>query len=266
MDYHNDTTHITKSMLSTFMDSPRDYYEQYITRLKRRKEATRPMVVGSVCHAVLLQGMDFEKAFVVYPDSCLKVDGTLNGKSAAAFRADNPDAIGFGKQGDDVAISNVLFAVEEHALGSLIRQAQLREEVILGTYENRGIKCKPDFLCDDVIYDLKFMDDVSESAIRRSFKRFRYWLQDAHYSAVCESAVFRFWVVETEYPFRIKSVVYDERSREIADEAWGNAMDALIACEKAGVFEDNNSLTLTLSPWEVGADDEGELVDIGDVV
>ncbi len=37
MDYHNDTTHITKSMLSTFMDSPRDYYEQYVTRLAVRK-------------------------------------------------------------------------------------------------------------------------------------------------------------------------------------------------------------------------------------
>lgn len=265
MSYHTDTDHITKTQLSTFMDSPRDYYEQFVTRLKPRKEATKPMVIGSVCHAVLLQGMDFDKAFVVYPESCLKVDGALNGKPAAAFRAENPDAIGFGKQGDDVAISHVLYAIEAHPLGKLIREAQLREEEIRSDYLGRGIKCKPDFLCDDVIYDLKFMPDVSEVAIRRSFKRFRYWLQDAHYSAVCESAAFRFWVIETDYPYRIKSVVYDERSREIASEAWGNAMDALIACEKAGVFEDNNALTLTLSPWEVGADDEGELVEIGDV-
>ena len=179
--------------------------------------------------------------------------------------AENYLAVAFGKSGEEVAIERVLDAVRSHALGKLIEQAQMREEVVVSDYLGRGIKCRPDFLCDDVIYDLKFMDDVSESAIRRSFKRFRYWLQDAHYSAVCESAVFRFWVVETEYPFRIKSVVYDERSREIAVEAWGNAMDALIACEKAGVFEDNNSLTLTLSPWEVGADDEGELVDIGEV-
>jgi hypothetical protein len=109
------------------------------------------------------------------------------------------------------------------------------------------------------------MEDVSESAIRRSFKRFRYWLQDAHYTTVCESQAFRFWVVETQYPFRIKSVVYDDRSREIARDAWGKAISYLMACELSGVFEDANALTLTLSPWEVGADDDGELVELGDV-
>ena len=265
MDYHTDTTHITKSMLSTFIDSPRDYYEQYITRRKPRKQSTKQMVIGSVCHAVLLQQVAFDEAFVIYPDSCLKVDGTLNGKLAAAFRSDHPNAIGFGKQGDDIAISQALYAIEDHPLGRLIQQAQQREQVVESYYLNRGIKCRPDFLCDGIIYDLKFMEDVSESAIRRSFKRFRYWLQDAHYSTVCESDAFRFWVVETQYPFRIKSVVYEEQSRKIAIEAWTNAMNSLMACERDGVFEDANALTLTLLPWEVGADDEGELVDLGEI-
>ncbi len=264
-DYHNDTSHITKSMLSTFMDSPRDYYEQYVTRLAVRKAATKQMAIGSVCHAVLLEGMELSQAFCVYPESCLKVDGTLNGKAAAAYRAENYLAVAFGKSGEEVAIERVLDAVRSHALGKLIEQAQMREEVVVSDYLGRGIKCRPDFLCDDVIYDLKFMEDVSESALRRSFKRFRYWLQDAHYSAVCGAEVFRFWVVETGYPYRIKSVVYDGRSREIASEAWRGAMDHLIACEKLNAFEDSNSITMTLSPWEVGADDEGELVDIGEV-
>lgn len=264
-DYHTDTSYLTKSMLSTFMDSPKDYFEQYVTCLKPRKTTSKPMVVGSVCHAVLLQGMELDEAFIEYPESCLKSDGSINGKPAAAFRNDNPNAIGFGKAGEKIAIRHVIEAIEDHVLGQLIAQAQMREQEVKGDYQGRGIKCKPDFLCDDIIYDLKFMDDVSESAIRRPFKRLRYWLQDAHYSAVCEAQTFRFWAVETQYPFRIKSVVYDDRSREIADEAWCNAMDHFIQCEISGVFEDANSLTLTLSPWEVGADDEGELVDIGEV-
>lgn len=265
MSYHTDTEYITKTMLATFMDSPRDYYEQYVTRLLSRKTPTRQMVVGSVCHAVLLEDVPFDQAFCIYPESCLKSDGTLNGKTAPAFRADNPQAIGFGKAGEDRAILQVLEAIQDHPLGQLIAQAQYREKEIRSEYHKRGIKCKPDFHSDSLIYDLKFMEDVSEPAIRRSFKRFRYWLQDAHYSITSDADGFRFWVVETQYPYRIKSVVYDDRSREIAGEAWYAAMDRLIECEKSGTFEDANALTLTLSPWEVGADDDGELVDIGEV-
>ncbi len=265
MSYHTDTTYLTKSQLATFMDSPRDYYEQFVTCLKPRRESTPQMQIGSICHAVLLQDVKLKDAFVIYPESCLKKDGTLNGKPAAEFRAEHPDAICFGKLGDDKEVEHILSAVRSHPLGKLIEAAQLREEEIKSDYLGRGIKCKPDFLCDDIIYDLKFMDDVSEASIRRSFRRFRYWLQDAHYSTCCEAVGFRFWVVETQYPYRIKSVAYDDRSREIAVEAWEKAIEHLMACESSGQFEDANALTLTLSPWDVGADDEGELVDVGSV-
>jgi len=77
---------------------------------------------------------------------------------------------------------------------------------------------------------------------------------------------FRFAVVETCVPYRIDWYQYDPRSREIALEKWSLEMDNLIECERTGIFQDPHDHVLTVSPWDVGADVEGELVDIGEAL
>ncbi|NCX56405.1 MAG: hypothetical protein EBW87_04310, partial [Burkholderiaceae bacterium] len=52
-DYHSDTSAISKSMLSVFMDSPVEYYHQFITGLMPRKAPTKRMKIGTICHAIL---------------------------------------------------------------------------------------------------------------------------------------------------------------------------------------------------------------------
>ena len=260
MNYHTDWKELTKTMLATFNKSPVDFYETYITG-RMRKKATAPMMIGSVCHAVLLEGKDLDEAFLVYPDDCLKVDGSINGKPAAKFRSEHPNAIGFGKVKERSEISNVLRAVRDHELGSLIALADEREQEVRGSYKGRAIKCKPDFWSSGIIYDLKFMEDVSLPQIKRSFKNFSYWLQDAHYSAVVGgNPKFRFWLVETQYPYRIKTVVYDQRSREIAADQWRRSMDCFIQAEKSNEWVEETSIELTLSPWDLpDQEEEAEL-------
>ena len=258
-NYHTDTTALTKTQLATFIKSPVDFYETFITR-KLQKKSTKQMVCGSVCHAVLLEGKDLEECFVVYPESCLKSDGSINGKPAAAFREQHPEAIGFGKARELIEISKVLYAVEDHQLGQLIALADQREQEVYGSYNGRAIKCKPDFYTEGLIYDLKFMEDVSLPQIKRSFRNFSYWLQDAHYSAVVGgNPGFRFWLVETQYPYRIKTVVYDDRSREIARDNWRRAMDSFIQAEADNEWVEEVEIELTLSPWDMPDNVEEEL-------
>lgn len=215
------------------------------------------MMLGSVCHAVLLEQRKLTDCFLVYPENCLKSDGSINGKPAKQFRSDNPDAVGFGKVWERSEIERVLQAVNDHELGSLIECADEREQEILGEYNGRKIKCKPDFYSPGIIYDLKFMEDVSLPQIKRSFRNFSYWLQDAHYSAVVGgNPGFRFWLVETKYPYRIKTVVYDDRSREIANDQWRRSMDCFIQAEKDGEWVEDSNITLTLNPWDMPDEEE----------
>jgi hypothetical protein len=226
-----------------------------------QKKSTKQLVTGSVCHAVLLESKPLEECFVVYPEECLKSDGSINGKPAAKFRENHPDAIGFGKAHELAEIERVLKAVKRHQLGRLIEQADQREQEVHGIYKGRAIKCKPDFYVPGIIYDLKFMEDVSLPAIKRSFKNFMYWMQDAHYSAVVgDNPGFRFWLVETKYPYRIKSVVYDERSREIGRDQWRRAMDCFIEAEQSDEWVDDVAIELTLNPWDM-PDTEEEALD-----
>lgn len=258
MGYHEDTTHLTKTQLATFIKSPIDYYETFVTR-KMKKKATAQMMLGSVCHAVLLEQRKLSDCFLVYPENCLKSDGSINGKPARAFREENPQAVGFGKDFELYEIKAVLKSVLNHQLGELIEHASEREQEVHGEYNGRKTKCKPDFYAPGIIYDLKFMEDVSDPQIKRSFRNFMYWLQDAHYSAVVGGEVgFRFWLVETKYPYRIKSVVYEQRSREIARDQWARSMDRFIEAEASNDWNEETNIELTLNPWDM-PDQEEEL-------
>jgi len=259
MSYHTDISQLTKTQLATFIKSPIEFRETFITRLMKKK-ATKQMALGSVCHAVLLERKNLDDCFIVYPQWCLKSDGSINGKPAKEYRELHPDAIGFGKYADNVEIERVLTAVHRHELGKLIAMAHERETEVVGEYNGRAIKCKPDFYSPGIIYDLKFTEDISIGQVKRNFKNFSYWLQDAHYSAVVGgNPGFRFWIVETQYPYRIKTVVYDERSREIARDSWRRSMDKFIEAELANVWTEPTEIELTLSPWDMPDESEEEI-------
>lgn len=259
LDYHSDTTHLTKTQLATFLKSPVDYYHTFVTGKMPRKKSLA-MMVGSVCHSVLLEDKKLSDVFSVYPASCLKSNGAINPKPAEQFRADNP-GIEVGKERDEWQILSVLAAVRESELGKLIELAHYREHVMYGLYKGRAIKCKPDFYYPGLIYDLKFSEDISDVQVAQNFRRFKYWFQDAHYSAcVGGNPGFRFWVVETKFPYRIKSRNYNEIAREIATDKWRRTMDRFIEAEETDTWIDETHAEYGLSQYETGViEDDAEL-------
>ncbi len=258
LDYHNDTTHLTKSQLATFLKSPVEYYHTFVTG-KMRKKRPKTTMIGSVCHAVLLEGRALQDVFIAYPDSCLKSDGSINPKPAAQFRYDNTGKE-VGKNKDEWQILSLIAAVRESKLAALIDAADEREQTKIGSYKGRPIKCRPDFYSPGIIYDLKFSEDISDAMIWSNFKRFKYWLQDAHYTACFEEKpAFRFWVCETQFPYRIKTRTFNPIAREMATDKWRRTMDRFIEAESTGVWEDETDAVYGLSEWDIGAEDE-ELV------
>lgn len=265
MNYHTDTTAITKSMLSTFYTSREDYWHQYIACDVKRKPS-KLMLAGSLAHAVLLEGHSVEDSIAIYPPECLTKAGSLHPTKAGEFRAENE-----GKLCLKLEDADEFFAMGDHLHKSELRvlfDGHHKETIFRGEHLGRKIKCKPDVCCvmDDhvVIYDLKFVQVADPEQFKRGCRSFTYWMQDAHYSTVLRSnyglpVTFRFCAVETSYPFRINWYEYDARSREIALEKWERVLKNFIECERTGVWQDNHVHTLTLSPYEVEANEEGEL-------
>ena len=111
-----------------------------------------------------------------------------------------------------------------------------------------------------IAYDLKFCPP-DPTSFNRSARRLRYWLQDAHYSAVLTAetgkpVLFRFWAVEPTYPFRIQCYWYGQRSREIARDYHAAQLNKLAECYATDEWVDDWQGELVLSPWDVGVTSE----------
>ena len=73
---------------------------------------------------------------------------------------------------------------------------------------------------------------------------------------------FQFWVVESVWPFRVAQYEWDQISRERASEAYVRLLNELKRrTEEDDWSEDweSSPTYLTLDPWDVGVDEEGEL-------
>lgn len=263
-DYHSDTEEITKTMLGIFMDSPIEYYHQFITGLMPRKVPTKRMKIGTICHAILLEHKKLEEACIVYPYSCMGQGGKLISARAKEF--------------DAKVAMNGLIAVKEESIRVIettIKNARTSEFGALldlhsdkAKYETRvaeeiyGLRCKcrPDIhivLNDQVIVpDLKFGSYKPEDWKRVS-NRFKYWLQQAHYSSVLQQhyglpVSWSFWAFETEFPYRVGPKTYGIRSIEIAKEEHRNQIRKLKRCYDTNIWQDNFETEMELDPWSIG--------------
>ena len=267
MGYHDDASEVTKTALTVFCESQIEYYLQFVTQEMERKRATREMSVGTVLHAMLLEFKKLDEVIGIYPESCLKTDGSINWKPAAQFRADNPDKLGFFKASAAEDIQIVYDAVKDGPIATAIEESSHLEKEFHATLYGCPCKCKPDIAGDVgeywVCYDLKFMDRIYPGMFSRSARSFRYYLQDAHYSSILtelsgKPTVFKFIAVETQFPFRVKVYSYDQRSREIAHEFHKRKIEQLLECQRTGDWSDKWSGDLILNPWDVdniGAED-----------
>lgn len=258
-EYHADTETISKTMLNEFCNSPVTFNLTFNTGEMPRKSPTKPMQIGTILHSVLLEKQAIADLTEVYPADCFKTNGHINPKPAAKFIESIGDKIAV-KHKELMAIYDCYGAIVESPLYEAIEQAAECEKRHDATVEDVRCRCKPDILCDMgehiLIYDLKFCDP-SPDAFKRSAKRFRYWLQDAHYSAVVAAeldkpVMFRFFAVEPTYPFRIQCYWYEPREREIARDYHGRKLRELRVAIETDTWVDDWPSALPLSPWDIG--------------
>lgn len=261
MDYHEDTSDLTKTQLSIFIDCPAEYEAQFITHTMPRKKQTAEMIVGVCCHAAMIEHRNLDDIIGVYPDSCLKSDKTLNGKPAAKHRAENPGKY-WMKEHERDNIKKVYERLKDTAIADAIRASTKFEYVWKANLYGRNCKCMTDIAGDTGsqwdVWDLKFTDNIRQ--FYKTSKQFKYWLQDAHYSPIVTKNVgkpvsFRFLVAETVPPYRVRIHYYDEIKREAAAKFHKSQILNFIACEQSGKWPDTYDPHLPLSEYDLGASD-----------
>lgn len=226
--YHTDYTALSKTMLAKFAADSFTFHETYVRTPPTMfpDEPDEKMNFGSAAHEILLHARPFDDVVIRYPDYCLNKKDGLIGDKALIFRAENADKLCF-KPADAARLMDVLDAVHCSPIGDLIESAVEREEKFYWVERDVEVRCrcKPDFWCDldDVtaVYDLKFSEDISDMGFRRSMESQQWYLQDSHYSAGMihrfkKPCKFRFWSIETVYPYRVFPRSLDLRSRELS--------------------------------------------------
>ena len=217
-NYHTGIERITSSGLKILRHkSPAHYYAKYAEEIP--EVPTRPKVLGSVTHAVILEGEDVATArYGVAPSN----PGT---KGYDAWMAEQEGIEGGLKPDDwDVVkrMRDSLYAVKDFR--SMIETAGAAEKVIEWTDPITGApcKCKPDWIADNssLMIDLKTARDASLKGFQRAIRNFDYDLSAAFYLQGAEMVRDRapgwLWVVvENEAPYA--SAIYEITNQTLAE-------------------------------------------------
>lgn len=244
--YHDDYSRISKSMLQDFANDRELYRLRYIEGKLPRREASAAMDAGSAVHAVLLEGGELDDHVRLVPPDCLQSNGAINGKRLAELKQTTP-AIIYVKGPEFARIAAIIESVRKVVPEMGIEKAAAKEQAVYWSDTASGLdcRCKPDWYCelfkDEIIcHDLKVTAVVNPWDWGRVADRFRYWLQDAHYSAGLEAATgrrvtgFVFWVVEDQYPYRVLRRAYSDSDRKAARQWHANRLCELAACYQTG--------------------------------
>lgn len=274
--YHADPA-LSKTKLSEFIDSAEIYYHRHILDRMCGKKETASMATGSIIHECLLLNKSLAEVVDVIPADCLTAAGAINSRGKAwqdfCFEAQGYKV----KLSEYNAIKAILDSESLDEIRELVMSNRHRsgiEQPVFWIDEATGVgcRCKPDLFIHhgDRIeaFDLKVSPFVSPVDFKRQVKRFRYWLQDRHYSSGLyhlfgKRVSFTFLVLEPTYPYRVRRYSLDLDSRALADSEYRRHMQRFAECQESGVWVDQWPSELSLSAYDVGAEIESDDLDWG---
>lgn len=273
MDYHDDYSAWSKTMLWHFRQSKLEAWHTYVTRKLPTKEMSEPALSGIVKHCIALEGASVDDLVLAYPEDCLNKNGGLIGKRAAAFRAEHAGAaiVKLDERQSLVDLTEQVLQTEE--LQAFIGKHAIIEEAFYAIIDDLPCKCKPDIVREygdylDV-FDLKFPKVFSRESFERANKRFGYWFQRSHYVAVLEKCFdkpvrrFTFLNIESTFPFRVQPKYFDAiNTIPAADTEHRKTIREIRECMESDNWADDWPTEVVMNPWDFGVADDNELVEV----
>jgi len=236
-EYHADRTHLTRSMLSDFVDSPRRFHDRWISGELPPKKTTDAMALGTVFHAMMAGGVAGVATW----------SQRRQGNKWEAFKAEKEAAGLLILPDDQYTIASGMRAACEADpwVAERLKETPIHHEhVILWNY-GTGLRCKcmVDCLVGStgplVVLDWKSTADPTPEGWNATSRRFNLHRQAAHYSA----GIFEMYgawpewvyvVVGTEPPHDVYLHRPAGSVMDLGDEEIGTALEGVRACLESG--------------------------------
>jgi hypothetical protein len=218
-DYHASTDWLSNSMFKTFLEDPRLFEAQFITKTLPGKRTTA-MDLGTVGHAAILEPHVIEGVCLEIPTTALNGDGHKKGAQWKEFAEQNAGRI-LLKPEEMKLVRGMFDACYKHPVARRLLLADgLTEASIFWTCHLSGVKrrVRPDKIVDGWGWvNVKTTTaGVDEQAFIRTVRNFRYdigqeFYRDAGERLYGERPAHVFLVVEQDPPHRVRLYELGER-------------------------------------------------------
>lgn len=232
-EYHADTSAISASGLKLFMRSPAHYYAAYLDPNRVERQPTAAMKLGTATHCAILEPTEFSKRYMLRPDHINA--RTNDGKAELAAIA--ASGIEILTPDDYAQIMRMAESFRRHPVTrDLFGQMYQTEQTFYAEINGVRCKCRPDFLAEGIMMDVKTCRDASAEGFGKQAWNLGYHIQEAFYRLVKPTNRFLFGAVESEYPHLVQYHESPDELIEYAENLIDEALASYANCLKNNVW------------------------------
>ena len=221
------------------------HYHAYKTGQIKREE-TRALVIGTLCHLAVLEPDKLATAFALRPDGLdLR---TKDGKAWKEAQGDKPIL-----DGEEAAmLKGMSAAVAAHPVARKLLEGSKRE-VSLFSDHRTGLKLKGriDVLGKGFVADVKTAAEGDAANFAAAVFRYNYHVQAAMYCQLAGVERFSFIAVEKVAPFAVAVYALSPKAMQVGLNSLNYALDTIAICTDTGLWPaySLDEQTLDLPAW-----------------
>jgi hypothetical protein len=226
--------------------TPAHYHAWRTQQIKR--EETRALLIGTLCHLAVLEPDRLHKSFVVKPQGKLGDFRTKEGKEWRESVGDLPilDAE------EATMLAGMQASVAQHPAASVLLEGSKREVSLFNTHRT-GLKLKGrlDVLGNGFVADVKTAEAGDSQGFASAIFRYNYHVQAAMYCQLAEVERFAFIAVEKTPPFAVAVYELSPTALQIGLRALNDALDLIAQCQDSNTWPaySGQSQVIDLPSW-----------------
>jgi hypothetical protein len=258
-EYHADP-HIGSTDAKLWLESPQ-LFKDKLDGVVIRKDS-RAFQLGRAAHILFLQPDEFAKAIGTGPIN--EKTGKPYGADTAAYSswaAMNPGKIILGQR--DLDDLNRMQDRMPPQIKDILRSGGVAESSYYLTLAGVAVKCRPDWISNGTIYDIKTIGNMADA--EKHISRYKYWFSHAWYRMIVKAETgkampFRFLFAEKSPPYRWKLIDIDADWIGYADASVDRALGEIAEAQRTGDWSDRGEITVMASrpAWESDDDEDTE--------
>jgi hypothetical protein len=204
--------------------TPAHYYAYITDQIKR--EETRALVIGTLCHLAVLEPDKLDKAFALRPEGL-----DLRTKDGKAWKESVGD-LPILDASEATMLAGMTASVAKHPAASALLANSKKEVSLFSTHRN-GLKLKGriDVLGNGFIADVKTAEAGDTQNFASAIFRYNYHVQAAMYCQLAGVEKFSFIAVEKVPPFAVAVYELSPTALQVGMNALNDALELIAQCQ-----------------------------------